>query len=47
MIEDIINRNIERAERIKKYKEELKEMEEILREAEARYEEALKEDNSR
>lgn len=44
-IEDIINKNIERAKRIKKYKEELKEMEEILREA--RYKEALKEDTSR
>ena len=44
-ISDIINKDIERAERIKKYKEELKEMEEILRKA--RYEEALKEDSSR
>ena len=44
-ISDIINRNIERAERIKKYKEELKEMEEILRKA--RYEEVSKEDSSR
>lgn len=44
-IEDIINKDIERVERIKKYKEELKEMEEILREA--RYEVASKEDSSR
>ncbi len=44
-ISDIIKRNTERAERIKKYKEELKEMEKILREA--RYEEVSKKDSSR